>query len=30
MRIHPAIGASHATGWLARLLIATCLAHSLL
>jgi hypothetical protein len=25
MRIHPAIGASHATAWLARLLIATLL-----
>lgn len=26
MRISPTIGASHAAGWLARLLIATCLA----
>jgi hypothetical protein len=30
MRLHPAITASHAIGWLARLLIAACLAAWLL
>jgi hypothetical protein len=30
MRIHPAVGASHAAGWLVRLLIATLLAAWLL